>query len=120
MWPHRRIRPKRGSQFRSRTTSFSVLPAAECPTRRGIVSIDRSSALPNVENYALNATYSLIDIATGKAVIGGTAATNVSYDTLGQQRFARISGMHDAERRAAKVISDNITARLASYFVAGS
>jgi LPS-assembly lipoprotein len=44
----------------------------------------------------------------------------VAYDTLGQQRFARISGMHDAEQRAAKVISDNITTRLASYFVAGS
>jgi LPS-assembly lipoprotein len=87
---------------------------------RGIVSIDRSSALPNIENYSLNATYSLIEIATGKAVVGGTATTSVSYDTLGQQRFARITGMHDAERRAAKVISDNITARLASYFVAGS
>ena len=87
---------------------------------RGIVSIDRGSALPNVENYSLTATYSLIEIATGKGVVGGTATTSVSYDTLGQQRFARISGMHDAERRAAKVISENITARLASYFVAGS
>src|SRR3954467_12696219 len=87
---------------------------------RSIVSIDRSSALPNIENYSLNATYSLIEIATGKSVVGGTATTSVSYDTLGQQRFARITGMHDAERRAAKVISDNITARLASYFVAGS
>ena len=87
---------------------------------RGIVSIDRGSALPNVENYALNANYTLIEIATGRAVVGGRATTSVSYDTLGQQRFARISGMHDAERRAAKVISDNITARLASYFVAGS
>jgi LPS-assembly lipoprotein len=87
---------------------------------RSIVSIDRGTTLPNVENYALNATYSLIEIATGKGVVGGTATTSVSYDTLGQQRFARISGMHDAERRAAKVISDNITARLASYFVAGS
>jgi LPS-assembly lipoprotein len=87
---------------------------------RSTVLIDRSSALPNVENYGLNATYSLIEIATGKAVIGGTASTSVSYDTVGQQRFARISGMHDAERRAAKVISDNITARLSSYFVAGS
>ena len=38
---------------------------------------------------------------------------------MGQQRFARVSGMHDAERRAAKVISDNITTRLAAFFVSG-
>jgi hypothetical protein len=28
--------------------------------------------------------------------------------------------MNNAESRAAKVISDNITSRLASYFIAGS
>jgi hypothetical protein len=28
--------------------------------------------------------------------------------------------MHDAERKAAKVLSDNITTRLASYFISGS
>jgi LPS-assembly lipoprotein len=87
---------------------------------RQIVSVDRTSALPNIENYALAAYYTLTEIATGKIVVTGRASTTVSYDTLGQQRFARISGMHDAERRAAKVISDNITTRLASYFVAGS
>jgi LPS-assembly lipoprotein len=44
----------------------------------------------------------------------------VTYDPAGTQRFARISGMLDAERRAAKVISENVTTRLASYFVSGS
>jgi LPS-assembly lipoprotein len=87
---------------------------------RAIVSVDRGSALPNIENYALSTTYSLTEVATGKVVVTGRATTTVSYDTLGQQRFARITGMHDAERRAAKVLSDNITTRLASYFVAGS
>src|SRR5215217_9642065 len=47
---------------------------------RSIVSIDRGTTLPNVENYALNATYSLIEIATGRGVVGGTATTSVSYD----------------------------------------
>ena len=87
---------------------------------RSVVSIDRASALPNVEFYGLRTNYSLTEIATGKVVVTGQATTNVSYDTIGQQRFARISGMHDAERRAAKVLSDNITARLASYFISGS
>jgi LPS-assembly lipoprotein len=87
---------------------------------RAVVVIDRSTALPNVETYTLRTTYSLTEIATGKVVVSGNASTPVSYDTLGQQRFARLSGMHDAERRAAKVLSDNVTTRLASYFISGS
>jgi LPS-assembly lipoprotein len=87
---------------------------------RSVVQIDRSSALPNIEFYVLKATYSLTELATGKVVITGQTTTNVSYDTMGQQRFARISGMKDAELRASKVISENITTRLASYFVSGS
>ena len=87
---------------------------------RAVVAIDRATALPNVETYTLRTTYSLTEIATGKVVVTGNASTAVSYDTLGQQRFARLSGMHDAERKAAKVLSDNITTRLASYFISGS
>jgi LPS-assembly lipoprotein len=87
---------------------------------RAVVVIDRSTALPNVETYTLRTTYSLTEIATGKVVVSGNASTPVSYDTLGQQRFARLRGMHDAERRAAKVVSDNVTTRLASYFISGS
>jgi LPS-assembly lipoprotein len=45
----------------------------------------------------------------------------VSYDIPGQaQRFARARALRDAEDRAAKLIADNIKARLASYFVAGT
>jgi LPS-assembly lipoprotein len=87
---------------------------------RSIISIDSNSALPNVEAYNLSTTYTLTDLATNTVVVTGRARTSVSYDTLGQQRFARISGMHDAEKRAAKVISDNITTRMASYFVSGT
>ena len=83
-------------------------------------SIGRSSALPNVEKYVLNVSYTLIEIASNRGVMSGRATANVSYDTLGQQRYARIAGMHDAELRAAKQISDNVTTRLASYFVAGT
>ena len=86
---------------------------------RSIISINPTTKLPDTEVYGLNTTYSLTEIATGKVVVTGRATTNISYETLGQQRFARISGMHDAERKAAKVISDNITTRLASYFIGG-
>jgi LPS-assembly lipoprotein len=87
---------------------------------RAVVNIDQATALPSVETYTLRTTYSLTEIATGKVVVTGNASTPVSYDTMGQQRFARLRGMRDAERRAGKVIADNITTRLASYFVSGS
>jgi LPS-assembly lipoprotein len=54
-------------------------------------------------------------------VITGNTFARVSYDIPGQaQRFARARGLRDAENRAAKLIADNIKARLASYFVAGT
>lgn len=87
---------------------------------RGIIMVDRNSALPTIESYGLNATYGLTEIGTGKTVVTGTATANLSYDNAGAQRFARISAMHDAERRAAKVISEMITTRLSSYFISGT
>jgi LPS-assembly lipoprotein len=86
---------------------------------RSIIIIDRNTVLPTVEAYALTATYSLMEIGTGKTVVTGNATTNLSYDNAGTQRFARISAMHDAERRAAQVLSEMITTRMSSYFVSG-
>lgn len=87
---------------------------------RAVVSATNVTGLPFIENFTLAATYSLIDLATKKPVLTGRATTTVSYDPSGTQRFARITGMQDAERRAAKVITDNVTTRLSSYFVSGS
>jgi LPS-assembly lipoprotein len=85
------------------------------------VIVDVTSGRPDVENYALNVTYVLTDIKTGKEVMKGQTFSRVSYDIPGQeQRFARERALRDSENRAAKVIADNIKARLASYFVAGT
>jgi LPS-assembly lipoprotein len=85
------------------------------------VIVDVATARPDIQNYGINATYTLTDIATGKKVISGTTFSRVSYDIPGQQqRFAGERGLRDAEDRAAKVIAENIHSRLASYFVAGS
>ena len=83
------------------------------------MTVDATSKLPTAEIYSLSTTYSLAEIATNRVVVTGRATTTVSYDVPGSQRFARMSGAHDAEQRAAKVLSDNITSRLASYFVNG-
>ena len=83
--------------------------------------VDVNTARPEIQNLGIDATYSLVDIATGRTVITGQTFSRVSYDVPGQQqRFAGVRGRRDAENRAAKVIADNIKSRLASYFVAGT
>lgn len=85
------------------------------------IIVDTTSTRPAIENYGLNATYSLVEIGTGKPVVNGQTFARVSYDIPGQeQRFARLRGLRDAESRAAKTIADNIRTRLASYFAAGT
>jgi LPS-assembly lipoprotein len=89
-------------------------------TRASII-VDVNTSRPDIENYGINATYSLTEIATGKVVVTGQTFSRVSYDIPGQeQRFARLRGLRDAENRAAKVIADNIRSRLSSYFIAGT
>jgi len=96
------------------------LKIAIASTRASII-VDVNTSRPDVENYGINATYTLTEIGTGKVVVTGTTFARVSYDIPGQeQRFARVRGLRDAELRAAKVISDNIRSRLASYFIAGT
>jgi LPS-assembly lipoprotein len=85
------------------------------------IIVDSITGRPDVEDYGLNANYSLLDLKSGKIVLTSDTYARVSYDIPGQaQRFARARGLRDSENRAAKLIADNIRARLASYFVAGT
>jgi LPS-assembly lipoprotein len=85
------------------------------------IIVDTTTIRPSIENYGINASYTLTEIATGKMVVNGQTFARVSYDIPGQeQRFARLRGLRDAETRAGKVIADNIRARLAAYFTAGT
>jgi LPS-assembly lipoprotein len=85
------------------------------------VIVDINTARPDIENYGIDAAYTLTELATGKTVVKGQTFSRVSYNIPGQQqRFAGDRGLRDAENRAAKVIAENIRSRLASYFVAGS
>jgi LPS-assembly lipoprotein len=90
-------------------------------TTRLAVIVDTNSGRPDVEDYGINVSYDLVDLKTGKPVLNSESFARVSYDIPGQeQRFARARGLRDSENRAAKLIADNIKARLASYFVAGT
>ncbi len=85
------------------------------------IIVDINTARPDVNNYGIDATYTLTELATGKVVAKGQTFARVSYNIPGQQqRFAGERGLRDAEDRAAKEIADNIRSRLASFFVAGT
>ncbi len=89
-------------------------------TRLSVI-VDLTSARPELENYGINASYTLVDLKTGKTVFSDQTFARVSYDIPGQeQRFARLRGLRDAENRAGQVIAEAIKNRLASYFVAGT
>jgi LPS-assembly lipoprotein len=85
------------------------------------VIVDINTDRPDIQNYGIDATYTLVDLATNKTVVNSTTFARVSYNIPGQQqRFAGDRGLRDAEDRAAKVIAENIRTRLSSYFAAGT
>jgi LPS-assembly lipoprotein len=89
------------------------------PSRTSLI-VDPNTALPTSENYGIDATYGLIEIATGKQVLIGNTFARVTYDIPGFQRFARARAYRDAEDRAAAEIAENINTRLASFFFSGT
>src|SRR5437764_9560468 len=68
------------------------LKIAMSSTRAAII-VDVNTSRPDVENYGINATYTLTEIGTDKVVVTGQTFARVSYDIPGQeQRFARVRG----------------------------
>lgn len=88
---------------------------------RTTVIVDVASGRPDAQVEALNATFTLTEIATQKVVLNSTTFARASFDIPGSaQRFAQQRAGRDAEDRAVKQIAENIRNRLASYFVAGT
>jgi LPS-assembly lipoprotein len=88
---------------------------------RSSLIVDPNTGLPTSENVNIDASYSLVELATNKTVLSGSTFSRASYDMPGSyQRFARSRAYRDAEDRAAKEIADNINTRLAAYFTAGT
>src|SRR5215210_6975042 len=92
------------------------------------MTVGRSSIISDIttgrvlsEITGIDSTFTLTELATGKAVMNGRTFARVSSDYPGQQqRFARVRARLDAENRAAKVIAENVRTRVASFFVAGT
>ena len=84
-------------------------------TTRQQVIVDITTARPDVENYGINATYTLIENATGKPVMTGQTFSRVSYDIPGQeQRFARRprTARRREPRRAGDLRQHQVAARV--------
>jgi LPS-assembly lipoprotein len=90
--------------------------------------VGRSSIISDIttgrvlsEITGIDTSFTLTELATGRAVMNGRTFARVSSDYPGQQqRFARTRARLDAENRAAKVIAENVRTRVASFFVAGT
>ena len=88
---------------------------------RSSIITDPSTGRLLAEITAINASFTLTELATGNAVMSGNTFSRVSSDYPGQQqRFARVRARLEAEDRAAKVIAEDVRTRVASFFVAGS
>lgn len=82
--------------------------------------VDPLTALPTSENFGIDATYALIENATGKQVLYGSTFSRVTYDLPGGlQRFSRTRAARDSEDRASNEVAENIRNRLSSFFFAG-
>jgi len=85
------------------------------------VIVDVASGRPETQISAVNVTFTLTEIATGKVVVNSSAFGRASFDAPGSaQRFAQQRAWLNAEDRAVAMIADNVRNRLASYFVAGT
>jgi LPS-assembly lipoprotein len=88
---------------------------------KNTIVLDPITLRSEFDQFSLDASYTMVEIATGKTVLTGTATTRVTYNVPGQeQRFMRVRGGRDAETRASELIAEQIKSRLASYFVAGT
>jgi len=78
--------------------------------------IDPQSGLPQTETVSFDVTYKLQDVANDRIVLTDKAIARVSIDRT-QQRYARVRAVRDAENRAAKIVAEQIRARVASFFL---
>jgi LPS-assembly lipoprotein len=64
--------------------------------------------------YQLDATFQLIDSASGKVLLQGKAIARAPYNRF-QEIFANVRARYDAENRAARTMSDSIKTQVAAF-----
>lgn len=77
----------------------------------GGIIVDNSASTPQTNKYYMFTNYTLVSIKDGKIVSAATAQTVVSFDR-DAQRLASIRAQRDAEIRGAKILAEQIRARI--------
>lgn len=77
--------------------------------------VDPYTDRPELQTAGVDASFALIRIGTGEPVTSGNAIGRATY-TRNRQRFASTRARRDAEDRAAKVVVEQIRAKLMSHF----
>lgn len=78
--------------------------------------LDTTSGLPETETVSLDVNYKLKDVANDKIVLTDKAIARVTIDRTAQ-RYARVRAVRDAENKAAKIVAEQMRARVASFFL---
>jgi LPS-assembly lipoprotein len=64
--------------------------------------------------YQLDATFKLVDAASGKVLYQGKAISRAPYNRF-QEIFANVRARYDAENRAARTVSESIRTQVAAH-----
>jgi LPS-assembly lipoprotein len=66
-------------------------------------------------NYRLNASFKLQDQRSGDVIFEGVSRAIAAYNVV-ESEFATVSARRNAEARAALVVGDDVSMRIASFF----
>ena len=90
---------------------MTVSLGTQTPTVNSELNVASSATLTG------DATYTLVKVDGGKEVLKGTASEAAAYDRT-TQRYADLRAARDAEIRLARVLSQEISLRIATALAA--
>ena len=80
-----------------------------------IAIVDPFTDRPELQTAGIDAAFALVEIRTGQPVMSGNAIGRATY-TRNRQRFASTRAERDAEDRAARIVVEQIRAKLMAHF----
>jgi LPS-assembly lipoprotein len=119
------IPDRSGQQLRNRLQDKLHLPGAGGTPGRYVLHVAlgefqqplavRQTGLATRANLYVNATYSMVESATGSAVLNGSSVGIASYDLLDAD-FATLTAINDARTRVIERLAEDIRNKLAVHF----
>jgi LPS-assembly lipoprotein len=80
-----------------------------------VAVIDPFTSRPQLQTAGVEAAYALVEIGKGIPILSGNAFGRATY-TRNRQRFSSTRAQRDAEDRAAKVVVEQVRAKLMGHF----